>query len=47
MPHSETARLVKLRIKVDDKYIREIPFYTPTEVLDTKSGKMVTVTLVR
>jgi DNA cross-link repair 1A protein len=42
----ETARLVKLRLKVDDKYIREIPLYTPTEVLDSATGKVVTVTLV-
>jgi DNA cross-link repair 1A protein len=43
----ETARLVELRLKVDARNIRQIPFYTPTEVLDAKTGKLVKVTLIR
>ena len=38
---------MKQRIKVDDKFIREIPFYNPTPVLDTHTGMAVTVTLLR
>ena len=38
---------MELRLKVDARNIRQIPFYTPTEVLDAKTGKLVKVTLIR